>query len=147
MEAWSSGVRGRIWCEMVCSVVCDSAGSREEEGRDRGGVAFTSPAPPPSLPNRSFLLHHRICPGSSLLSPLSPDRGPRGQRRGGRGTQRAAACGPEDSSPRPSRQSPSSFSLTVARGRWTGWGPPVGARGRGSARRRCPYTFFRGRDS
>jgi hypothetical protein len=75
-EAWSSGARGRIWCGMVCSSACDSAASREEDGRDRGGVAFPSPAPPPSLPQPLLPPPSPNLPG--ILSPISPDLGPRG---------------------------------------------------------------------
>jgi hypothetical protein len=129
-EAWSSGARGRIWCRMVCSSACDSAASREEDGRDRGGVAFPSLAPPPSLPNRSFLLHHRICPGSSLLSHRiwghEASGAEAGERIGAAEAGKATARGPEDSSP--PAFSASSFSLAGAWGRRNGWGPPVGAR-------------------
>jgi hypothetical protein len=108
------------WCSRrgTLSAVCDSVGSREEDRRDRVGVALPSPAPPPSFPNRFFPPPSPNPPG--ILPPLSPDLGPRGQRRGGRGTQKAKACGPEDS-----------LSLAGAWGRWVGWGPLVDARARG----------------
>jgi hypothetical protein len=70
------GTRGRIWCGMVCSSVCDSAASREEDGRDRGGVAFSSPPPPPSLPLPLLPPPSPNLP--RILSTLSPDLGPRG---------------------------------------------------------------------
>jgi hypothetical protein len=90
-------------------------------------------------PYRSFLLHHRICPGSSLLShriwgheasgaEAGECRGgaEAGERRGAAEVGKVTARGPEDSSP-PAFSS-SSFSLAGVLGRWNGWGPPVCAR-------------------
>jgi hypothetical protein len=108
-------------------------------------------------PNRSFLLHHLICPGSSLLShriwgheASGAEAGERrggaeaGERRGAAEAGKATARGPEDSSP--PAFSASSFSLAGAWGRWNGWGPPVGARRTWLCQRCCPYALFRCRD-
>jgi hypothetical protein len=52
------------------------AGSCEEDGRDRGGVALPSPALLPSSPTAPSSSIIKFALGSSLLSPPSPDPRP-----------------------------------------------------------------------
>jgi hypothetical protein len=107
------------------------------------GVALPSPAPPSSFPTAPSSSITKFAPGSSLLSPPSPDLRPRGRRRGGRGTRRAT----QRTSPhRPSRHP---LSLSRERGREEGVGPAcrrvrswLCRQNRGSDWQRCPYTFF-----
>jgi hypothetical protein len=132
--------------------------SRQEDGRDRGGVALPSPAAPPSSPTAPSSSITKFAPGSSILSPPSPDLRPRGQRRGGRSRRRATARDAEDIPPPAFSSSSFSISLSLSRdwerGREEGVGPAcrrtrpwICRQNGGSARRRCPYTFFRCRDT
>jgi hypothetical protein len=89
------------------------AGSREEDGRDRGGVAVPYPAPPSSSPTAPSSSITKFAPDFNLLSLPSPDLRPRGQRRGSRGTRRAT----QRTSPHRPSHHPLSLSLFLSRGR------------------------------